>query len=83
MNDIELNEAKRHFILKRAIFSLKPTLHPFWTSFEQKSADTLAELDNILQKENQEEIRQGILKGEVSLYHWPPVWLVWISLFCK
>ncbi len=20
---------------------------------------------------------QGILKGEVSLYHWPPVWLVW------
>ena len=26
---------------------------------------------------------QGILKREVSLYHWPPVWLVWISLFCK
>ncbi len=26
---------------------------------------------------------QGILKGEVSLYHWPIVWLVWISLFCK
>jgi hypothetical protein len=26
---------------------------------------------------------QGILNGEVSLYHWPPVWLVWISLFCK
>ena len=26
---------------------------------------------------------QGILKGEVSLYHWPPVWLVWISLFLK
>jgi hypothetical protein len=26
---------------------------------------------------------QGILKGEVSLYPWPPVWLVWISLFCK
>jgi hypothetical protein len=26
---------------------------------------------------------QGILKGEVSLYHWPPVWLVWISLLCK
>ncbi len=23
---------------------------------------------------------QGILKGEVSLYRWPPVWLVWISL---
>ncbi len=20
---------------------------------------------------------QGILKGEVSQYHWPPVWLVW------
>jgi hypothetical protein len=26
---------------------------------------------------------QGILKGEVSLYRWPPVWLLWISLFCK
>ncbi len=26
---------------------------------------------------------QGILKGEVSLYSWPPVWLVWISLFLK
>jgi hypothetical protein len=26
---------------------------------------------------------QGILKGEVSLYHWPPVWLVWISQFWK
>jgi hypothetical protein len=27
-------------------------------------------------------LKQGILKGEVSLYCWPPVWLVWISLFC-
>jgi hypothetical protein len=26
---------------------------------------------------------QGMLKVGVSLYHWPPVWLVWISLFCK
>jgi hypothetical protein len=26
---------------------------------------------------------QRILKGEVSLYRWPPVWLVWIRLFCK
>ncbi len=24
---------------------------------------------------------QGILKGEVSLYHWPPVWLVWNQLY--
>ncbi len=24
-----------------------------------------------------------ILKGEVSLYRWPCVWLVWIHLFCK
>ncbi len=23
----------------------------------------------------------GILKGEVSLYHWPPVWLVWNQLY--
>jgi len=29
-------------------------------------------------------LNQGILKGEeVSLYRWPPVWLVWISLFWK
>ncbi len=26
---------------------------------------------------------QGILKGEVSLYHWPPVWLVWNQLCDK
>jgi hypothetical protein len=24
---------------------------------------------------------RGILKGEVSLYHWPPVWLVWSQLY--
>ena len=24
---------------------------------------------------------QGILKGEVSLYSWPPVWLVWNQLY--
>jgi hypothetical protein len=24
---------------------------------------------------------QGILKGEVSLFHWPPVWLVWNQLY--
>jgi hypothetical protein len=29
------------------------------------------------------ENKQGILKGEVLLYCWPPVWLVWISLFTK
>jgi len=27
------------------------------------------------------ELVQGILKGEVSLYHWPPVWLVWNQLY--
>ncbi len=26
---------------------------------------------------------QGILKGEVSPYHWPPVWLVWNRLYDK
>ena len=26
---------------------------------------------------------QGILKGEVSLYHWPPIWLIWIQLYDK
>ncbi len=25
--------------------------------------------------------KQGILKGEVSLYGWPPVWLVWNQLY--
>ncbi len=25
--------------------------------------------------------KQGILKGEVSLYCWPPVWLVWNQLY--
>jgi hypothetical protein len=24
---------------------------------------------------------RGILKGEVSLYHWPPVWLVWNQVY--
>ncbi len=26
-------------------------------------------------------LRQGILKGEVSLCHWPPVWLIWNQLY--
>ncbi len=26
-------------------------------------------------------LNQGILKGEVSLYRWPPVWLVWNQLY--
>jgi len=26
-------------------------------------------------------IVQGIRKGKVSLYHWPPVWLVWNQLY--
>ncbi len=26
-------------------------------------------------------LNQGILKGEVSLYHWPPVWLIWNQLY--
>ncbi len=25
----------------------------------------------------------SLSEGEVSLYNWPPVWLVWICLFCK
>ncbi len=27
------------------------------------------------------EVCQGILKGVVLLYHWPPVWLVWNQLY--
>ncbi len=30
---------------------------------------------------NKPVLSQGILKGEVSLYHWPPVWLVWNRLY--
>jgi len=26
-------------------------------------------------------LNQGILKGEVSLYGWPPVWLAWNQLY--
>jgi hypothetical protein len=26
-------------------------------------------------------LEQGILKGEVSLYSWPPVWQVWNQLY--
>ncbi len=26
-------------------------------------------------------LEQGILKGEVSMYSWPPVWLVWNQLY--
>ncbi len=26
-------------------------------------------------------LSQGILKGEVSLYCWPPVWLVWNQMY--
>jgi len=25
-------------------------------------------------------VQSGNTKGEVSLYHWPPVWLVWINV---
>jgi hypothetical protein len=28
-------------------------------------------------------MRQGILKGEGSLYHWPPIWLVWNQLYAN
>jgi hypothetical protein len=38
---------------------------------------------NVLLLHHRDVHSQGILKGEVSLYRWPPVWLVWISLFCK
>ncbi len=31
--------------------------------------------------ESQIHDKQGILKGEVSLHHWPPVWLVWNQLY--
>ena len=36
---------------------------------------------NLEMKTRPEQLLQGILKGEVSLYHWPPVWLVWNQLY--
>jgi hypothetical protein len=45
----------------------------FWTMGGNSSGDTATQAWWLT---------QGILKGEISLYHWPPVWLVWISLFC-
>ncbi len=51
-------------------FILETSLFLYIKAFMEKSYNTFGEM-------------QGILKGEVSLFHWPPVWLVWISLFCK
>jgi hypothetical protein len=33
------------------------------------------------QQISDEPVCQGILKGDVSLNHWPPVWLVWNQLY--
>jgi hypothetical protein len=46
---------------------LNSALSPFLPSYNE---DTIAA-----------SLRQGILQGEVSLYHWPPVWLVWNPLY--
>jgi hypothetical protein len=47
LNKSEQNEAERHFVQQNALFS---ALIISTTNFEQKYPDTLAELDNILQK---------------------------------
>ncbi len=88
MNGSEWNEAKRHFGLKKAQFSAL-IIHK--THLEQKCTDSSPEVDSILLKavRNCKQfytvflygINKGILKGEVSLCHWPPVWLVWNQLY--
>jgi hypothetical protein len=46
-------------------------------SMEQvEKNDACMQLNNIF-------LTQRILKGEVSLYHWPPAWLVWNQLYAK
>ena len=54
-----------------------------WKSFQRRqnfSEDPIFKIcGGILTKFHT--IIQGILKGEVSLYHWPPVWLVWNQLW--
>ncbi len=47
LSDSEQNEAKKNVMLKKAVFSV---LNLPTTSFKWKCTDTLAELDNILQK---------------------------------
>ncbi len=37
--------------------------------------------DNVVVWQCDDVTMQGILKGEVSLYYWPPVWLVWNQLY--
>jgi hypothetical protein len=46
------------------------------TVFGQKSWSLLT-----VGVEKQMSLSQGTLKGEVSLYCWPPVWLVWNQLY--
>jgi hypothetical protein len=50
---------------------------------------TLCQHKNMIKKKSRDKhswqkrmqgTNQGILKGEVSLYRWPPVWLVWNQL---
>jgi hypothetical protein len=38
-------------------------------------------VDHIPVKSFQIWVCPGNTKGEVSLYHWPPVWLVWNQLY--
>jgi len=47
MNGNEQNDAKRHFVLKKPLFSV---LKPPTTNFEWKLRDTLVVFDNIIQK---------------------------------
>ncbi len=41
---------KGHMHSKGPVFSVYSAQHPFWTNFELKYAETLALVDNILQK---------------------------------
>jgi len=57
-----------------------------WVSWSTCASDLVSMLQNFLIISLGKEVRvfvQRILKGEVSLYHWPPAWLVWNQLYDK
>jgi hypothetical protein len=72
-------------------FSLRVISIPFqwrfcrWKHFNDikafKKIETLIVMTFCLWQQRIDCLLQGILKGEVSLYGWPPVWPVWNQLY--
>jgi hypothetical protein len=55
----------------------------FWTltTRQNQQVCSFSALSNISGYGQGQTLLLGILKGKVSLYHWPPVWLVWNQLY--